>query len=373
MRSPFLLSVAWSVLNGQRIRFFMTVAGIALSTVFIAFLASIYRGVSEGSVSYVASTQSDIWVLQRGTTNILRGFSLLTKAHGQLIAEIDGVEDLAPILFRLSTAMAGSRSVTIYLTGFEPEQSWGGPTSFTEGRTVRRTGELVLDAACARANRLSLGDTVAILDRSFCVVGLSSSTNMFVIQYAFAHIDDVRSLYGISDLVSAYLVRVKPGNSPQILSSVITAEIPGVDAFDGQRFLAANISEMESGFFPIVAVLFFIGSLILSVIIGLLLTMNIMERRTDLAVLLAIGGSRPFLFSFLLLQSTALATVALAIALPLYPLLANAVSIVFPIIEMRVLWSDTAAVIAVVFLFALSGTLVPARLLMNIYPAEAFQ
>ena len=63
---------ATATLREQPQRLALTVAGVALCVILMLFLLAVYRGVAVGSIAYVASSDADVWVLQRHAANILR-------------------------------------------------------------------------------------------------------------------------------------------------------------------------------------------------------------------------------------------------------------------------------------------------------------
>ena len=83
----------------QPFRFLLTTLGIAFCVVLVLFLLGIYRGVAIGSVEYIRKSEADFWVLQKHTTNILRGTSILRSGHGRVLGEMEGIDKVSPVLF----------------------------------------------------------------------------------------------------------------------------------------------------------------------------------------------------------------------------------------------------------------------------------
>ncbi|HEY6953320.1 MAG TPA: ABC transporter permease, partial [Bacteroidota bacterium] len=163
----------------------LTVGGIALCVVLMLFLLSIYNGVAQGSVEYIRQSKGDLWVLQEYSTNILRGSSLLSTGHGTLLREIPSIKSASPILFLLSSISNQGKTATVYLTGYDLSAGIGKPSHIVQGRSLAGDDEIILDRSFAAKLGFRVGDFVHLKDDSLKVVGLSSGTNMFVIQYAF--------------------------------------------------------------------------------------------------------------------------------------------------------------------------------------------
>jgi ABC-type antimicrobial peptide transport system permease subunit len=127
---------ALSIIKEHRLRYLLTAIGISLCALLMLLLVSIYKGVSYGSVEYVRSSKTDLWVLQEHATNILRSTSLLPLSCQEGLSKIQGVKSVSPVIFILASIKLKDRNATLYLTGFEPESLTGGPPKIIKGRSI---------------------------------------------------------------------------------------------------------------------------------------------------------------------------------------------------------------------------------------------
>jgi putative ABC transport system permease protein len=364
---------AWRTLTKHPARTFLTIGGIALCVMLMMFLLGVYRGVAEGSIAYVRDTPADLWVLQGHATNILRGSSILTNAHGSVLSEIPGVASASPVLLILVGAKTGDGTSTIYLVGFDPATGVGGPPHIAEGRNVQNDDELVIDQAFAALHHVGIGSRVSIMADTLTVVGKSAGTNAFVVQYAFASFRQTQAIIGLPSLVSCYIVRVAPGWDRLRVLTAITEELPSVNVFEKDVFLSNNRKEMESGFLPLLFAVAAIGSIVLSAILTLLLMVLILECRGDIAVMRAIGASSGMVSSLLFGQAGLLAAGSLVAGLCSYPVLVAVVGALSPEIEARFAPEHVLIVIGIVLGAVGASYLVSAGQLRRIYPLEALQ
>jgi hypothetical protein len=79
----------------------------------------------EGAVDYVRRTGADFWVLQRNSTNIIRGFSIMSMRDYREIRSAAEVESASPVLLLCASANIGARDYTLFLTGYRPEEPMG--------------------------------------------------------------------------------------------------------------------------------------------------------------------------------------------------------------------------------------------------------
>ncbi|HSR17778.1 MAG TPA: ABC transporter permease, partial [Ignavibacteriaceae bacterium] len=239
------------ILVGHPARLILTIGGIALCMILMLFLLGIYKGVADGSVDYIRENKADLWVLQHNATNILRGTSILTTFHGEIIKKCKDVESVSPVLLLLTSIKNSKGNSTIFLAGYNPSFSLGGPPKILEGRNVREDKEIVLDQSFAKKNKFNVEDKIEINNDTLTVVGISSGTNAFVIQYAFTTIKEAQSIIGFPNLVTCFLIKLKKGSSAGQTLQTLSKMLSGTVIYSHHEFLNNNIKEMESGFLPI--------------------------------------------------------------------------------------------------------------------------
>jgi putative ABC transport system permease protein len=337
------------------------------------FLLSIYHGVADGSVQYVRQNRADLWVLQEHATNILRVSSILTTAHGQVLAGLQRVRATAPILFVLATIRQGAQRATVYVAGYDPETGMGGPPGIIDGREVASDDEIVLDRSFAAKLGLRVGDTVRMQHAALRVVGLSNGTNMFVIQYAFVTYRRAQLMLGVPGLVTCYMVRAQAGTELASLKEEIRAALPRVEVYEHEEFLQNNTREMEAGILPLLYSVAVIGAVVLTVILSLLLSINVLERRKDFAVLKTLGSPRGFLPRLIVEQALAVALAGSAVALGLFFPMVAVIERLAPEVSTQSSVEQVALVILAVGLVSLLAALFSLQKLRSIYPLEAFQ
>jgi putative ABC transport system permease protein len=363
---------SFRILTSQPLRLALTVGGISLCIILMLFLLSVYKGVADGSVEYIRFNKADLWVLQRNAWNILRATSFLTAAHGYVIRRISEVESASPVLLLLSTIKKGDRMASVYLAGFDPRTGMGGPPRLVKGRSVLKNDEIVLDEAFARKYHFRLGDRVRIQDTTMKVVGITTGTNAFVIQYAFVTLQCAQSLTGIPNMVTCYLIRVRERKSISKVIEEIREELPGVEVYDHGTFLRNNIREMESGFLPFIYTIAAIGVIVLTAILSLLLSVNILERRKDFAVLKTLGSSSSFLSRLIIVQSLLLSFAGSVVAVVLFFPMVSVIQFFSPEISTKSSVEQIASVVLTVGTLSLISSFISMQRLRRIYPLEAF-
>jgi putative ABC transport system permease protein len=360
-------------LRSQPLRLVLTIGGVALCVVLMFFLLAVYRGVADGSVEYIRQNPTDFWVLQRNVTNILRGSSLVSLTCRETILKIPGVDSASPILLLLTTIRKGSRVRTVFLTGFDPEKGRGGPPKIVEGRTVRRDDEIVLDRAFARKFGFRTGDSVDLQGRALKVVGISTGTNAFVIQYAFVTLALAQKIVGFPGIVSGFMVSAETKNQLGKVANRIQDALPGLAVYDHATFLENNIQEMKSGFLPLLYTVAAIGSVVLTVILSLLLSVNILERRNDFAILKTLGAPRGFLGRIIVVQALLISSAASLVGILVFFPLVSLIEKLSPEISTKSTPGQILAVVVAVACMSLISSSISIQKLRRIYLLEVFR
>ncbi len=364
---------ALKMMLSQRTRLSLTVGGISLCIMLMIFLLGIYRGVAEGSVEYIRKNKVDLWVLQKNCTNILRGTSLLPASNQLVLEDDEEVETVSPVFLVLVTIKYNHKSATTFLTGYYPQLKYGGPPEIVEGNPVRNSNEIVLDKSFAEKYGIKVGSYIRIQDNKLKVAGLSTGTNAFVIQYSFTTLKRTQSIIGFSNIVTAFLVNLKSGSSIESARQRLQQKLPGSVVYTYSEFLKNNIKEMESGFLPILYAVAVISALVLTTILSLILSISILEKQKEFAVMKALGAPGSFFVSLIVEQSLSIALLSSAAAIIIYFPVVSLIEDMSPEVSAKINLIQIIIVIIIAIIMSLFSSLISMGRLKRIYPLEAFK
>jgi putative ABC transport system permease protein len=360
------------LLRHDRVRFALTAGGVGLTVALMLLLFSLYEGVRREANGYVATRAADAWVCHRNSTNLVRSSSYMVANVADELRRTPGVARVSPVLRVIASTRIGGRSATFFILGIDPAEPATAPRTVA-GSALPGPGELVLDRAFAAKHGLRPGDTLRVQDRTFRVAGLSTGTNAVITQFGFATLADAQQLLGFQGIVSFWLVEGAPGTDPARLVEALRAAHPRLNVFSAGDFARNNLEELRTGLLPLVASVAVFGTLVGAALLTLLLYGSVRERRTDYALLEAIGAGHGFVEAIVLRQAAAAAVAGLlagalvaAAAGPLIRLFApEVVFAVRPWIALTVTGLTGA--------LGLLAAWLPVRGLRRIYPAEAFR
>lgn len=363
---------AWRYLAFQPSRSLLIVASVGLCTVLMTFLISVYRGVADGTLEYVRSNRADLWILQENATNIVRGSSLVLAKQGNVLHRVDGIASLSPLLLTLAVVKRGACEGTVYLAGYDDKAPLGGPPMIVIGRGIQSGDEIVLDDRFAEKYDLAVGDTVSINQENLRVVGFSGGTNAFVIQYAFVSLPTAQRLMGNIRVVSAYLARLDDAGQAGAIRDKIRQVLPNIAVYTHEQFLENNRREMQSGFLPFIVAVCIISAGVLVVILSLLFSILIIERRSDFAVLKTVGAPGLFLPKLVINLTVLIALTGVVLGFGLFVPVSGLVRLVAPELHTITTSWELGLISVCVVAACLLSAIVPLRKLRSIYPGETF-
>jgi ABC-type antimicrobial peptide transport system permease subunit len=337
------------------------------------FLMGIYRGVSEGSLEYIRASDADLWVLQEHANNIIRSTSLVRTSNQKKLEEIEGVKSASPLVLILGSIRSKAGEKTVYLAGYDPDNKIGGPPEILKGRGIESEREIVLDRSFSDKNGLEIGDTIFLKKDTLILVGLSTKTNMIVTQYAFITLEQAYRYLGFRGIASCYILKLSPNFHLDQVKNEIESKIEDVMVFDRDTFLINNTREMESGLLPLLFLVAMTGAIVLTTILSLILSINVLENRRDHAIMKALGAPYSYNLRQLLFQSMILAVSGLFLAIILVRPMTMLIENLAPEVLLRTSFTHMGIAAVGILIISLISTLLPAQKLRKVYPLELFQ
>lgn len=384
------LGLLAQALRGRGTRSIFTIGGVAATTVLVLVLFAAHRSLASGVNAYAGQPQIDLWVAPAGTDNLIRSSALLPAGADTAIASLPGVAAADPLLRSFASVSVtplgdgeelsgderssrAGRRLTLLSIGYAAPARLGGPPALAEGRVPHQRAEVALDRAAAHRLRVGVGDTVRVNGRAAEVVGLTRHTNLLATQFLFSEIEEAREASALPGRASFVAVRVAPGESPAGVAQAINARFPELDVFDREAFIANNIREVASGLLPLLGLIAGLGISVAAVLVVLLVQGLVEDRRTDIAVLLALGAGAGSIGLGIIARAGFLVSVGGAVGAVLALGLRVVLDRFVPSIELTYTAVEFVLVLAV---FLAAGTIaaaLPVLRLRRIDPLEAFR
>jgi len=363
--------IAQRNLTREKTRLALSIGGVALAIMLVLILDGLLAGMYRQITSYLDHTPGSVVVAQKGVRNLLGATSLLPAGAAADVEAIDGVAEAVPILSQFVVLDLHGKKQPTYLVGYSPELG-GGPWDVVAGRTPETDEEMVFDRVLAARHDIGLGDEVALMDRTYSVVGLSRGTTSWMTSFIFLRQSAVQTLVRAPGAASFLLVDVKKEEAAESVRDRIS-ELPGVEALLKSDVQANDRSLFGKFFSAPVRLMAGIAFLIGALVVGQVIYTATVERRREYGVLKALGARNRVLYSVVVIQAfwSALAGTAFGILLALGA--RTAIMAARPQF-LIVLQADMAGRALLIGLgMGLLAALFPARAIAGLEPAEVFR
>lgn len=363
-------------------RFLLAVAGITSAVVLVVLLMGLYAGWRDNMSAYLRHVDTDLWVGQKSAYDLFHTLSLLPMEEGKnRLEDIDGITHVSAFIGRLMTCLIHKERRHTFVVGVDGASGGSvsdgpvsdGPVAIVKGRTVERTGEIVVDDVFARKENLQLGDTLTISGISLAVVGIARGGNCFLYQYSFVTLEQAQQLFGVKDIVNYFLVRLRADINADKAATLIEQEEPRVSVFTKEQFIANNLALTGDNFLPILRVLEIIGLVVGTVIIGLTIYTLTVERGPEYGVLKAIGAPNRTLYWTASLQAITCGLCGWSLGVPLSWQVVTLARYFVPQFPAAFYPRHAVWMLGCTLAMSLIAALLPARRIARIDPLVAFK
>ena len=350
----------------HRVRTAVTAVGVALGVATIVAILSLTAGIERAAAGLIHLGGAQIGLFQADVGDLTA--SALPASLVPRVAAIEGVSQATPVSVA-ADELPGSGSFLVF--GVEPRGFVMHSLVFLAGRAPRAADELVLGQAAAAATHLGVGDTLRLRAGSFRVVGVYDAGVPFENQGAAVLPDAAAAMRG-SDSVTTVAVRIALGartadvtrRLERAFHGTVAISQPGqIDRVDTNSLLVRQAA------LAFAALALIVGG----IAVANTMLMAVFERRTDFALLMAIGWPRRLVAALVLQEGVALSLVGAVLGIGLGVLagsvlvdVSSATSLVSPHVSA---WTLARAVL-IAGATGLLGSLYPAWWITRMRPAE---
>ena len=187
-------------------RFLLAIAGITSSVVLVLLLMGLYAGWRENMSAYLRHVHADLWVGQKGASDLFHTLSLLPTFGEQSLRQVEGVGEVSSFVDRLMTCEVRGQQRHTFVVGVDDAEN--GPVEIVVGRNDVHDGEIVIDQVFARKEGIQVGNTLTVAGQTLAVIGIARGGNCFLYQYAFVTLAQARRLFGLDGMVNYCLVQL---------------------------------------------------------------------------------------------------------------------------------------------------------------------
>jgi putative ABC transport system permease protein len=356
----------------DRLRLGLSVLGVGLAVMLILFLLGLRAGVFKGARAYLENSPGSVVVMPAGVKSTMTvSGKFIPPGVADGVGQVDGVARVTTVLRTSAIPDLHGNKEYIILVGYDPDLG-GGPWKLAAGREPIADNDVVLDRTLASRHGFRIGDTFAISGRELKVVGLSSGTNSWVGTYVFARKTAVESLALAPNAANMLLVTPASGVAPGELVARLRS-LRGVNASTKSDVIANDEAVLAGVFNQVLTLMVVVAFIVGALVVGMVIYTATIERQREYGVLKAVGARNGVLYGIVLFQTVIAAGIGVVLGVAFAFAMGRLVMELRPQFLVSIELSAIEATIGAGFIMALLGSLVPARSIAGLAPADVFR
>lgn len=341
-------------------------AAVAAAVGFIVFLALVLAGLSDGlylgQTGAYRTSSADVFAFSEGSDFELSG-STIDADLAAAATETDGVESVGRLSRFNLTATSGEDELQLTLVGSDPTTM---PVELVDGDMFGEDSDEVVVSEQTRRQGVDIGATIAITDGpDLKVVGVARDSGFGGVTAWLDHDSYDRVIAEVRPEL-ADLARSSQALGLELIDTGTVPEIPGLDLASVDEAIAAlpAAAQQKTTLDGIVYTTFAVAA----IVIGLFFALVTLEKRSQFAVLKAIGMPNRVLVVALFTQAVVSSLVGFVIGFVLVRLAA----LVIPASVPALFLAQTAGTVAIVtVVMGAIGAVFSFRRIVKIDPASA--
>lgn len=325
--------LAWTSLRQHPLRTALAVLGVAVSAAMLLDMVMLSSGMQVSFRALLTRQGFDVRVTPKGTLPFDAEARIAGAAAAEsVLREMNGVHDVSPVLGTTLHLVRGDAAQAVFALGVRPQVQ--GDYSVEHGRDALTADAMVANAAVLARSGLTVGDTVLVAAgydaqlqrwtarRRLVVAGEARFHYLATDQPAVAlPIATAQSLVAegeaaSGDQVSLLMIKTNAGVDADSLRIAVERALPRVTAIATAD--AVKSVEQRLGYFRQLALI--LGTVSLAVgflLVSTLVTVSVQERVGEMAIMRAIGVSRPHIAAQVMLEGLLISVVGAALGLVL--------------------------------------------------------
>ncbi len=320
-----MIDLAFKNLIHDKIRFLITVSGVAFSVLLVTVQASILAGLMNDAVINIRRFGADLWITSRHSESIdfphfFSGAQVLRVRSVPGVARADNLLVYVAQMVLPSGAMEG---VMIY--ALENPREWNFPWETVRGyRGDLERGDFIMidESSTRRLGNFGLGEYREVEGRRFQIIGTTRDARSFIdVPIVFMNYGPAESLMplALSGTTAYVVVKLLPGADPQSVARKIRRLLPYNDVYTAEEWAKRTRDYwlMKTALGLDFAVTVFLGCLVGVVVVAQTLYTSTMEHSREYGTLKSIGCSNRDIYAILVRQATIDAAVGFVIGIAL--------------------------------------------------------
>jgi len=291
-----MVSLARKNLLHDKLRFVITVAGVAFAVTLVLVQVGLFMGLLDKATVTIAHATADIWVTSKETPNVdfAHAFPETTLLRVRGVPGVERADNLIIAFMNIQLPSGAEDGTLVY--GIK--EGWNLPWAVNEGSAadLRRGLYILMDRSAERRfGPFEVGQHREILGRRFKIIGTTSEAASFTTApITFMDYRNAQELLQTLQSKTSYiLVRVHPGVDPENVAEQIRRILPYNDVHTKAAWARKSRAYwiVSTGLGMNMGVTVFLGILVGIVVVAQTLYTSAVEHVKEFGTVKAIGGS----------------------------------------------------------------------------------
>lgn len=266
-------------------RALLTVAGVTLATSNYIVLVALASGMKEQAQGLTDALGTDVAVMRAQAPFPME--SKMTGADLEALRRVPGVAALSEVV--VSATRMNPRNY-FFIFGLHPRQRILDGIHITAGHGIGANAELLVGDVAAEQLDLRPGDLVEVATTRLQVVGLYHTGRNFLDAAGIVDISTAQRIFNLGDRINLAFLDLADDVDVTAVLDHIHREFPHLEAspsdFFASRLRALDLVTLYARWLALVAVL------VASLTVATTMSIAVVERRQEMAVLQSLGWSR---------------------------------------------------------------------------------
>lgn len=330
-----MVDIASKILLHDKVRFAITVAGVAFAVTLVLVQVGLFLGILDNASITIEKLDADLWVTSHNTPNVDFGQNF-PDSYVQRVREIPGVaraDNL--IVWFMAMTQAGGNQENVVAYAMEDFAGWHFPWKIEEGNPddLRRGPYFFMDASAERRfGPFAVGQYREILDRRLKIIGRTAEVRSFTttpvvfLDYHLAQALEPAHLRGRTTYI---IVRLAANAELASVQREIRARLKYNDVHTRREWMERSRDYWigTTGLGLNMFVTAFLGCLVGVIVVAQTLYASTMEHLREFGTIKAIGGGNADIYAILARQAAIAALLGYALgyglSLAMGPLVEN--------------------------------------------------
>ncbi len=315
-----MVSLARKNLLHDRLRFVITVAGVAFAVTLVLVQVGLFMGLLDKATVTIQHANADIWVTSKETPNVdfAHTFPETRALRVRGISGVARADNLIVQFMNIQLPSGAEEGCLVY--GLDDFAAWNLPWHVESGdvRDLKRGDYVFMDRSAERRfGPFAIGEHREIFGRRFRIVGstlgAASFTTAPIVFMDYRRAQELhQSLPGKAQYI---LVRLEPGADAQQVKAAIQRRLPFNDVYTKDEWARRSRTYwvVSTGLGMNMGITVFLGILVGIVVVAQTLYTSAVEHLKEFGTVKAIGGSNWDIYRILGEQALIAAVVGYAI------------------------------------------------------------